>query len=160
MISENKCPKEVLRYRVSAFIPFTIHTTCKAVRMASAVDTWTDFIISRLNCLTISEDTTLVAGGFSESFIKVWSLQGKKLLSKSEKEQGQPGTTYKKLIAHAGPVYGVSFSHDNQYLISCSEDQTGKAGRHLARHATTRSINRRENSATMEPRHIYQLGVL
>lgn len=128
--------------------------------MASAVDTWTDFIISRLNCLTISEDTTLVAGGFSESFIKVWSLQGKKLLSKSEKEQGQPGTTYKKLIAHAGPVYGVSFSHDNQYLISCSEDQTGKAGRHLARHATTRSINRRENSATMEPRHIYQLGVL
>ncbi|KAL7326286.1 Transcription initiation factor TFIID subunit 5 [Mucor circinelloides] len=77
-----------------------------------------------LNCLTISDDTTLVAGGFSESFIKVWSLQGKKLLSKSEKEQGQPGTTCKKLIGHAGPVYGVSFSHDNQYLISCSEDQT------------------------------------
>ncbi|KAL9536899.1 hypothetical protein MBANPS3_012272 [Mucor bainieri] len=77
-----------------------------------------------LNCLTISDDTTLVAGGFSESFIKVWSLQGKRLRSKSEREQGQPGTTHKKLIAHAGPVYGVSFSHDNQYLISCSEDQT------------------------------------
>lgn len=29
------------------------------------------------------------------------------------------------MIGHAGPVYGVSFSHDNQYLISCSEDQTG-----------------------------------
>ncbi|KAI8644361.1 WD40-repeat-containing domain protein [Parasitella parasitica] len=77
-----------------------------------------------LNCISISEDTTLVAGGFSESYIKVWSLQGKKLLSKSEKDQHQPGTICKKLIGHAGPVYGLSFSHDNQYLISCSEDQT------------------------------------
>lgn len=100
-------------------------------------------IYLRLNCLTISQDTTLVAGGFSESYIKVWSLKGKKLSSASEKAQGMtnsfkkkksflkklsiglPGTQYKKLIGHAGPVYGVSFSHDNQYLISCSEDQTG-----------------------------------
>ncbi|KAI7889043.1 WD40-repeat-containing domain protein [Mucor mucedo] len=77
-----------------------------------------------LNCLTISQDTTLVAGGFSESYIKVWSLKGNKLTSAAEKAQGLPGTQYKKMIGHAGPVYGVSFSHDNQYLISCSEDQT------------------------------------
>jgi transcription initiation factor TFIID subunit 5 len=66
-----------------------------------------------------------VAAGFSESFIKVWHLKGKVLQSKSERDTNQPGTKYKKLIGHAGPVYGISFSHDNQYLISCSEDQTG-----------------------------------
>lgn len=76
--------------------------------------------------MTVSEDTTLVAGGFSESYIKVWNLKGKKLKSKSEREEGLAGTQYKKMIGHAGPVYGLSFSHDNKYLISCSEDQTGK----------------------------------
>lgn len=70
-----------------------------------------------------------MAGGFSESFIKVWSLKGKLLQSTTEKEKDLPGTKYKKLIGHAGPVYDVSFSHDNQYLISCSEDQTGKQRR-------------------------------
>ncbi|KAI8368554.1 WD40-repeat-containing domain protein [Blakeslea trispora] len=78
----------------------------------------------QLNCITISDDTTLVAGGFSESFIKVWSLKGKKLQSKQEAEQGLEGSDYKKLVSHSGPVYGISFSHDNKYLISCSEDQT------------------------------------
>ncbi|KAI8090980.1 WD40-repeat-containing domain protein [Gilbertella persicaria] len=75
---------------------------------------------NQLNCITISKDATLVAGGFSESFIKIWSLKGKKLQGKLEQE----GTDYKKLIGHSGPIYGISFSHDNKYLISCSEDQT------------------------------------
>ncbi|KAI8330249.1 WD40-repeat-containing domain protein [Choanephora cucurbitarum] len=78
----------------------------------------------QLNCIALSEDATLVAGGFSESFIKVWSLKGKKLQSTQEIEQGLEGSAFKKLVSHSGPVYGISFSHDNQYLISCSEDQT------------------------------------
>ncbi|CAO3655437.1 unnamed protein product [Mucor hiemalis] len=78
----------------------------------------------QMNCLVISDDSTLVAGGFSESFIKIWHLKGKKLKSKEEIDQGLPGTEYKKLIGHSGPIYGISFSHENQYLISCSEDQT------------------------------------
>ena len=32
-----------------------------------------------LNCLTMTEDASLIAGGFSESFIKIWSLKGEKL---------------------------------------------------------------------------------
>lgn len=43
------------------------------------------------------------------------------------KKKELSGTEYKKLIGHSGPVYGLSFSHDNKYLISCSEDKTGKA---------------------------------
>lgn len=42
----------------------------------------------RMNCLVISDDSTLVAGGFSESYIKIWHLKGKKLKSKAEVEQG------------------------------------------------------------------------
>ncbi|CAO3684650.1 unnamed protein product [Rhizopus stolonifer] len=78
----------------------------------------------QVNCFSISEDATLVAGGFSESFIKVWSLKGEKLKSQQEIEEGHSGTEYKKLIGHSGPIYGMSFSHDNKYLISCSEDKT------------------------------------
>lgn len=32
-----------------------------------------------LNCISISEDSSLIAGGFSDSYIKVWSLKGEKL---------------------------------------------------------------------------------
>lgn len=34
-----------------------------------------------LNCVTTSKDATLIAGGFAESFIKIWSLKGEKLKS-------------------------------------------------------------------------------
>ncbi|CEG84233.1 hypothetical protein RMATCC62417_18068 [Rhizopus microsporus] len=78
----------------------------------------------QLNCIAISEDATLIAGGFSESFIKVWSLKGEKLRDRNEMDKNLPGTQYKKLVGHSGPIFGLSFSHDNQYLISCSEDKT------------------------------------
>lgn len=41
----------------------------------------THFFSSSLNCVTTSKDATLIAGGFSESFIKIWSLKGEKLKS-------------------------------------------------------------------------------
>ncbi|RUP30964.1 WD40 associated region in TFIID subunit-domain-containing protein [Jimgerdemannia flammicorona] len=92
-----------------------------------------------LNCLSISEDTSLVAGGFSESYVKVWSLKGEKLralknninpahvndLSDLNRLRERHGSEVKRLVGHSGPVFGVSFSHDNKYLISCSEDKTG-----------------------------------
>lgn len=37
--------------------------------------------ICSLNCVTTSKDATLIAGGFAESFIKIWSLKGEKLKS-------------------------------------------------------------------------------
>ncbi|KAI9311313.1 WD40-repeat-containing domain protein [Dichotomocladium elegans] len=94
-----------------------------------------------LNCLSITEDATLIAGGFSESFIKIWSLKGEKLrglrntrlnpadindLNDLNRQKERHGSEYKRLIGHSGPVYGTSFSHDNKYLISCSEDKTAR----------------------------------
>ena len=34
-------------------------------------------------------------------------------------------TSSRKLVAHAGPVYGCSFSPDSSFLLSGSEDGTG-----------------------------------
>ncbi|CAG8591128.1 2797_t:CDS:2 [Acaulospora colombiana] len=91
---------------------------------------------SYLNCLSISEDSSLIAGGFSDSYIKIWSLKGEKLRGfksqikvaeiNSENAREGGGSDYKKLLGHSGPVLGLSFSPDNKYLISCSEDRTAR----------------------------------
>lgn len=75
-----------------------------------------------LNTIEFSNDTTLVAGGFSDSFIKIWSLKGQKLQSALRDEE--PSSSSKRLIGHSGSVYGLSFSPDNKYLLSSSEDKT------------------------------------
>uniref|UniRef100_A0A060T8F1 ARAD1D05940p n=1 Tax=Blastobotrys adeninivorans TaxID=409370 RepID=A0A060T8F1_BLAAD len=74
-----------------------------------------------LNCLDFSADSTLVAGGFSDSFVKVWSLRGDKI--KSVLKDDEPSTS-RRLVGHSGSVYGLSFSPDNRYLLSSSEDKT------------------------------------
>ena len=114
-----------------------------------------------------------MAAGFSESYVRIWSLKGEKLrgfksnfnpahindckilrgfngenelpvLSKLvyplltclffeyklandlDRVRERNGTDSRKLIGHAGPVFGASFSPDNKYLITCSEDKTGE----------------------------------
>lgn len=42
------------------------------------------------------------------------------------RQRERHGTEYKRLVGHSGPVYGLSFSHDNKYLVSCSEDKTAR----------------------------------
>ncbi|KAJ1964707.1 Transcription initiation factor TFIID subunit 5 [Dipsacomyces acuminosporus] len=93
---------------------------------------------SALNCTAISEDLSLLAGGFSESYIKIWSLKHQPL--REFKSDFYPGSVnsesdlssireesahdHRKLIGHSGPVFGLDFSFDSKYLISCSEDKT------------------------------------
>ncbi|CAM0141316.1 unnamed protein product [Umbelopsis sp. WA50703] len=91
----------------------------------------------------MSEDSSLIAGGFSESYVKIWSLKGEKLRSLKSNitpakvndysdlnaQKERHGSSVKRLVGHSGPVYGLSFSHDNKYLLSCSEDKTGSSDR-------------------------------
>lgn len=74
-----------------------------------------------MNNLEFSEDSTMVAAGFEDSFVKIWSLKGEKI--KSALKDDEPSTS-KRLVGHSGPVYGLSFSPDNRYLLSSSEDKT------------------------------------
>lgn len=93
-------------------------------------------------CGEISEDSRLMAAGFSDSSIRVWALAEEKLkgmrtaseLETLDKESDDvtirmmdtTSTDVKILRGHNGPVYNVSFSPDRTLLLSCSEDSTGK----------------------------------
>lgn len=83
-------------------------------------------------CLDFSGDQKLVAAGFSESYIRVWTMDGS-ALGPSVKDQPQNS---QRLVGHAGPVYTVAFApssykptHDSadtetKWLLSCSADST------------------------------------
>ncbi|KAJ1922302.1 Transcription initiation factor TFIID subunit 5 [Mycoemilia scoparia] len=93
-----------------------------------------------LNCTALSDDLSLMAGGFSESYIKIWSLKKKPLLGMTsdfdplsiyndkdlEGVREKHNDNYRRLVGHSGPVYGLDLSFDNKYLISCSEDKTAR----------------------------------
>jgi len=59
--------------------------------------------------MDFSQDHQLVAIGTVDSYIRVYSLDGKPLKSTLESEKGLQ-VNNRKLIGHSGPVYGVSFS--------------------------------------------------
>ncbi|KAK4148264.1 uncharacterized protein C8A04DRAFT_24066 [Dichotomopilus funicola] len=61
------------------------------------------------SCMDFSNDHRLVAVGTMDSYIRVWSLDGKPLSTSIEGEKDLK-VNNRKLIGHSGPVYGVSFS--------------------------------------------------
>ena len=85
-----------------------------------------------ITCLDFSGDNSLVAAGTSESYIRVWSMDGKVIPSITDT---QPSNS-KRLIGHSGPVYAVSFAPstssaspddsqtDTKWLLSSSADGT------------------------------------
>lgn len=82
-----------------------------------------------MTSLEFSDDSRLAAAGFQDSYIKLWTLDGSSLLTnripsfkRKEMELGDPSTSM--LIGHSGTVYSTSFSPDNRFLISGSEDRT------------------------------------
>jgi transcription initiation factor TFIID subunit 5 len=92
-----------------------------------------------LNSLDMSDDGMLIAGGFSDSYLKIWNLSS----SADDEQQQRPALPSKntrhdmktdqplpnasvKLVGHSGPVYSSSFGPDNRYLISASEDKTAR----------------------------------
>ncbi|KAI0961679.1 hypothetical protein AcW1_000701 [Taiwanofungus camphoratus] len=95
-------------------------------------------------CCAFSEDTSVMAAGFSESYIRLWSLKGEKLkgyrsdfqsssirdATSLRKVREKSGSTTRKLIGHSGPVYSVSFdpvggsATPPKFLLSASADAT------------------------------------
>uniref|UniRef100_A0A8C3JGU0 TATA-box binding protein associated factor 5 n=1 Tax=Calidris pygmaea TaxID=425635 RepID=A0A8C3JGU0_9CHAR len=94
-----------------------------------------------LTAVDITDDSSMIVGGFADSTVRVWSVTPKKLrsvktaadLSLIDKESDdvlerimdeKTASELKILYGHSGPVYGTSFSPDRNYLLSCSEDGT------------------------------------
>lgn len=83
-----------------------------------------------ITCLDFSGDQNLVAAGFSESYIRIWTLDGSQL---GPAIGGQPQNS-QRLIGHSGPVYTVAFAPSSykpspdsgdtaaRWLLSCSAD--------------------------------------
>ncbi|KAI8850219.1 WD40-repeat-containing domain protein [Chytridium lagenaria] len=82
-----------------------------------------------MNCVSVSDDSKICCVGTSDSFIRVWNLTGIKLRSVRISSDGNVhrdefGSDSKRLVGHSGPVYGLSVSKDNKFLVSASEDKT------------------------------------
>lgn len=91
-----------------------------------------------LNCSSISHDGSLVAGGFSDSSLKVWdmckigqaaktsNLQGDNESGQSEQflESDEGKGSYTLFRGHAGPIYSATFSPHGDFLLSSSSDST------------------------------------
>eukprot|EP00047_Mylnosiga_fluctuans_P018487 m.71614 g.71614 ORF g.71614 m.71614 type:complete len:639 (+) comp7642_c0_seq3:139-2055(+) len=88
-------------------------------------------------CIGFSDDSTLMAGGFADSSIRLWDLTGKGLRAVRPSDQletlddrswdailDETITTSKTLHGHSGTIYAVCFSPDNLFLLSSSEDST------------------------------------
>ncbi|XP_047945491.1 transcription initiation factor TFIID subunit 5-like [Salvia hispanica] len=89
-----------------------------------------------LNCASISHDGSLVAGGFSDSSLKVWDmaklgkqnvtspLQGENDLATNEPSSSAGGRNYTLFRGHAGPVHSATFSPFGDFILSSSSDST------------------------------------
>uniref|UniRef100_A0A2P2MAI1 Uncharacterized protein MANES_16G128700 n=1 Tax=Rhizophora mucronata TaxID=61149 RepID=A0A2P2MAI1_RHIMU len=91
-----------------------------------------------LNCSSISHDGSLVAGGFSDSSLKVWDmaklgqqasnsvLQGENDSMRSDHKLWANGDkrSYTLFQGHSGPVYSATFSPLGDFILSSSADTT------------------------------------
>lgn len=66
-------------------------------------------ILPSINCMDFSDDNMLVAAGFAQSYIRVWSLDGKNIEAAYPDLDDLPPANSRRLIGHAGPVYAVAF---------------------------------------------------
>ncbi|KAJ3679177.1 hypothetical protein LUZ60_017188 [Juncus effusus] len=92
-----------------------------------------------LNCSSISHDGSLVAGGFSDSSLKVWDMARiGQPATKSSNPQGENGLMqnvhlmgsdeakrpYTLYQGHSGPVHSATFSPLGDFMLSSSSDST------------------------------------
>ena len=87
-----------------------------------------------LTCAEISNDSKLLACGYSDSYIDIHSLCNSnfKKLKASEELKANANETDAftnesnviRLIGHSGPIFSLKFSNTNKFLISASADCT------------------------------------
>ncbi|XP_048444440.1 transcription initiation factor TFIID subunit 5-like isoform X1 [Pyrus x bretschneideri] len=91
-----------------------------------------------LNCSSISHDGSMVAGGFSDSSLKVWDMAKIGQQGLDSALQGENGTTtsseqvlsnggkkpYTLFQGHSGPVYSATFNPLGDFILSSSADST------------------------------------
>ncbi|CAM8910039.1 unnamed protein product [Rhodiola kirilowii] len=94
-----------------------------------------------LNCAAISQDGSMVAGGFADSSLKVWDmaklgqkatesaldvLQGEDYNNANERTVGSKAgkKSYTQFLGHSGPVYSATFSPLGDFILSSSADST------------------------------------
>ncbi|KAL7624919.1 Transcription initiation factor TFIID subunit 5 [Parahypoxylon ruwenzoriense] len=65
--------------------------------------------LGSISCMDFSKDQQLVAVGTTESYIRVWSLDGKPLKSRLPRHKDEV-VNNRKFIGHSAPVYTVAFS--------------------------------------------------
>lgn len=68
--------------------------------------------------MDFSDDNMLVAAGMQESYIRVWSMDGKRIQNTYENVDDAPPSNSRRLIGHSGPIYAVAFAPS----ITRSED--------------------------------------
>ncbi|KAK4669530.1 Transcription initiation factor TFIID subunit 5 [Podospora pseudopauciseta] len=71
--------------------------------------------LGNVSCMEFSNDHQLVAVGTSDSYIRVWDLEGKPLRTTLDNEKDLK-VNNRKLIGHSGPVFGISFSESTASL--------------------------------------------
>lgn len=94
-----------------------------------------------VTCAEISDDSTMLACGFGDSTVRIWSLTPAKLralkdadaLRELDKESAdinarmlddRSGEVTRTFLGHTGPVYRCAFAPEMNLLLSCSEDST------------------------------------
>jgi len=87
-----------------------------------------------VNTIEISRDCSLVAAGCSDSSVKLWDVNQTHTRNFGTiiRTQDETGSLVKKrgdqdydiLHGHSGPVYSLTFSPENKFLLSSSEDST------------------------------------
>ncbi|KAJ6095110.1 hypothetical protein N7467_002623 [Penicillium canescens] len=65
--------------------------------------------LDNINCMDFSDDNLLVACGFAQSYIRVWSLDGKNIQGALPEIDDLAPANSRRLIGHSGPVYAVAF---------------------------------------------------
>lgn len=92
-------------------------------------------------CTDVSDDTSMLAAGFTSSHIKVWSLTPAKLREMKSADSlkdidqnaddvlvrmmdDRTAESCRSFYGHSGPVFKVVFSPEKNMLLSCSEDTT------------------------------------